>query len=193
MRAHLSRPDSSWVVPVSCEDWDDKENSTPIDDADAAVAAYVAKTGYWPKVIEVDLEAHRALQGHPLILDRLKHVDVVCFIRPTPQLLALVFDVDEYRIAGVYPDPRTSHARDRAMDDVNVRARLCVRRFKEILQKTPVEPHTMTHDSYYLRAGLTQEELVDFKEWCDAFYCDVPPPPLSPFLNDFVKLLGDRD
>jgi hypothetical protein len=76
--------------------WNDAA-STPIEDIDKAQTTIQELTGFKPNVLVLGTWVYKALKNHPSILDRIKYTQrgVV-----TPELLAMLFDVDKVVIAG---------------------------------------------------------------------------------------------
>jgi hypothetical protein len=97
MSVVLQRTPCLTYVTVPCANWD-VVNSDPMTNVDDAREEFVQEAGEPPNRMVVSTEVHYALMRHPLVIDRLRHTSVPT---PTLELLAAVFDVEEYVVEDV--------------------------------------------------------------------------------------------
>jgi len=76
--------------------WSDQAASDPITDVRTQVTTILGNTGILPNTLVVSRAVHDALVKHPLVLDRYKYTSSESI---TPQMLARLFEVDNYYIA----------------------------------------------------------------------------------------------
>jgi hypothetical protein len=102
----------------------DVGTSTPIEDVAAQSDAMESGTGYRPNVLVVAPAVHTALKNHPDIIDRIKYTQrgVV-----TADLLAQLFEVDEYLVARAVVNSAIEGATESTDYIVGKNALLCYR------------------------------------------------------------------
>lgn len=79
----------------------DQSSADPIKDIDAQKTAMKQNSGFLPNKLVVGFAVHQALKNCPAILDRIKYTQRGQITR---ELLASLFEVDEYHVAGVTED-----------------------------------------------------------------------------------------
>jgi len=83
------------------DEWDDYDESTPIEDITALKRSVLEATGFKPNRMVMGGKVWDAIQNHPSILDRIKYTREAIDINPA--LIARAFDLDQLVIAeGIY-------------------------------------------------------------------------------------------
>lgn len=75
--------------------WDTYETSDPIQDVNAMRYQIISNCGFAPNKLVVGVEVDKALRVHPAVLERVKYSQLGIV---TNQLLAQLFDVDQYLV-----------------------------------------------------------------------------------------------
>lgn len=84
---------------TSTVQWNDEANSDPITDINVGQTTILQNTGYEANLLLFSYPVYQALRKHPLIIDRIKYTTPTFGGTITPQLLAMLFDVDEVLVS----------------------------------------------------------------------------------------------